>query len=140
MRRALVVLATVMCVALSALPVQAQMWRDHRVCQLNHSGYSIRQVKALIRCASARFPVQGGPSKALAVAYCESRYYPHATLGIYHGVFALSDEEFNRVWAQRRPLWHRWGVRDNIWDGQANVLLGVHKAHTSGSWSSWSCG
>ncbi|GBC87216.1 hypothetical protein HRbin12_01218 [bacterium HR12] len=109
-----------------------------------------RRVRALIRCAVERWDVPGGADKAIAVARCESGFWPWANGDGNLGVFQHRD----RYWQDRvrRLLRERWFSRRQ-WEridrdatvhpgaaylARANVLVAVRMAHASG-WGAWSC-
>ncbi|MBI3647224.1 MAG: hypothetical protein HY240_00440 [Actinobacteria bacterium] len=92
-----------------------------------------RQVKRLIRCAAHRWPVSGGPDKAVSVARCESRFRPKAyNAAGYAGVFQQS----TYYWPKRSrkfgfPKW-------SAFNGRANIIVSIRMAHRHG-WGAWSC-
>jgi hypothetical protein len=107
------------------------------------SAEKIRErVKNLIGCATNRWSVAGGYSKALSVADCESGLNPYAVGGNNYGVFQLNIRYYP-TWAERY-LERRWFPRLNRWPpsplkARANVITGVRLAHAVGSWSPWAC-
>lgn len=91
-----------------------------------------RYVKKLIRCAARRWPVPGGPDKALDVARCESGFEPDAYGNGNGGVY----QQRLTYWPDRA---RRWGFRGyRVYNGRANVIVSVRMAHAVG-WSPWSC-
>ena len=92
------------------------------------------QLKRLIRCAARRWPVNGGPDKAVRVARCESRFDTDAyNPGGYAGVY----QQATRYWPSRART---YGFRDySVYNGRANVVVSVRMAH-HGGWDAWSCG
>jgi hypothetical protein len=91
------------------------------------------QLKKMIRCAARRWPVAGGPRKALSVARCESRfnhraYNPSGYAGVY--------QQATHYWPGRSDA---YGFHDySVFNGRANVMVSVRMAHRGG-WSPWSC-
>jgi hypothetical protein len=111
-----------------------------------HRGLSserIRErVKNLIGCATNRWSVAGGYSKALSVADCESGLDPWAYSNSNGGIFQQRTIYWQgRADAYLRAVWFRhWtAVRDHGWfKARANVLLSIRQAHRDG-WSAWAC-
>lgn len=91
------------------------------------------QLKKMIRCAARRWPVSGGPDKAVSVARCESRFDTDAyNPGGYAGVY----QQATRYWPGRSDT---FGFRDySVYNGRANIMVSVRMAHRGG-WSPWSC-
>jgi hypothetical protein len=107
----------------------------------------VRRVKGLIRCAVRRFDVDGGVSKALEVADCESSFWPWAHSGSNRGVFQQNIGPDGSWWEQRarkylKRAWfpqHFADVVDHGWyKARANILMSIRMAHQAG-WGSWSC-
>jgi hypothetical protein len=111
-----------------------------------HHGLSaerIRErVKNLIGCATNRWSVAGGYSKALSVADCESGLWPWAYGNGNGGIYQQRTIYWQgRADAYLRAVWFRhWAaVRDHGWfKARANVLLSIRQAHRDG-WSAWAC-
>lgn len=91
-------------------------------------------VERLIRCAARTWRVPGGPDKAVAVAFCESRLDPtlRSESGTYVGVFQQS----LRYWADRARIYGFPGAPAT--DGRANIIVSIRMVHVGG-WSPWSC-
>jgi hypothetical protein len=108
--------------------------------EVKHSMTTQRQhhhVRGLIRCAVARWPVEGGYTTALRIATCESSLYAWAYSNGNVGLFQI------RSWTDRAHYWlrHRWFAFHWLprWQlARANVLVAVRWAHRFG-WSAWSC-
>ena len=104
----------------------------------------VRRVQNLIRCAVRVWSVSGGVEKALAVADCESHFWPWATNGSSKGVYQhIETYWIGRVRAYLRPGWF-WQLRDDdlstwpgIFQARANVLVSIRMAHVGG-WGPWS--
>lgn len=96
----------------------------------------------MIVCVEDRWPVPGGSQKALAVAWCESRFDPQAISpsGEYHGVYQLGLSEFYG-WGKEFPaMWSDWFSRPhNIHKARQNVMVALRWVHRTQSWSPWSC-
>jgi hypothetical protein len=90
------------------------------------------QVKQLIKCAARRWDVPGGPSEALSVARCESRYDPDARNGTHLGVF----QQASKYWPGRAKTYGFPGF--SAFNGRANIIVSVRMAHRVG-WGPWAC-
>jgi hypothetical protein len=109
-----------------------------------------RRVRALIRCATERWSVPGGPAKALAVAECESGFWPWANGNGNLGVYQHRDRYWQgRVRSLLRERWfsaRAWSRIDRdatvhpgaAYLARANVLVAIRMAHRDG-WGAWSC-
>jgi hypothetical protein len=89
-------------------------------------------VRRLIRCAARRWDSPGAPSKAIAVARCESHLRPHAyNSGGYAGVFQQS----TRYWPARAD---HFGQPDrSVYNGRANIIVSIRMAASTDSWAAW---
>jgi hypothetical protein len=104
------------------------------------------KVRLLIGCAVDRWPVDGGLPKALAVADCESSFWPWANANGNYGVF----QQRGAYWVDRvgsylhRDWWTstQWKRLHTVPAGpylaRANVILSIRMAH-NGGWGPWSC-
>lgn len=117
--------------ALPALPSFAASRVKDWVCDIRWREGE-HQVKRLIRCAARRWSVEGGPSKALSVARCESGFDPKAYGGGNLGVF----QQNSRYWPGRAKAYGFRGY--SAFNGRANVIVSIRMAHRGG-WSPWSC-
>jgi Transglycosylase-like domain len=105
---------------------------SRRVCDYDWRR-TTHQLKKMIRCAARRWPVAGGPHKALSVARCESHfnadaYNPSGYAGVY--------QQATRYWPGRADT---YGFRDySVFNGRANIMVSVRMAHRHG-WDPWSC-
>lgn len=120
---------------LLALPVQpanaAATTVSKSVCSIDWRA-GTQQVKKLIRCAADRWKVSGGPSKALAVAKCESGFNPKAYASGNAGVF----QQATKYWPTRAKT---FGFPDySAFNGRANIIVSIRMAHRWG-WGAWSC-
>jgi hypothetical protein len=129
---AALILTALLTVSPLATPAEATTTVRRSVCSYEWKR-STYQLKRLIRCAARRWPVSGGPHKALSVARCESRFDPRAyNSGGYAGVFQQS----TRYWPSRAT---DYGFRDSsVYNGRANIIVSVRMAHRGG-WGPWSC-
>jgi hypothetical protein len=101
-------------------------------------------VRGLIRCAVARWPVNGGAPKAIAVFSCESSLFPWASsngnLGI--GQLRFWHDRANRYLRARwfnDAQWHRIrSVPHGAFVARANVIVSVRLAHSG--WGPWEAG
>jgi hypothetical protein len=133
-RRALVVaaLAIPMLLALPGSPASASGRVNDWVCDYRWRA-GTHQVRQLIRCAAERWPVPGGPAKALSVARCESGFDPRAYASGNAGVY----QQRVAYWAGRASQWGFPGA--SVYNGRANIIVSVRMAHASG-WDAWACG
>ena len=93
------------------------------------------QVRRVIACAVARWPVPGGVRKAVAVAECESSLRPHAEFKGHLGIYQHAE----RYWAARWLRWGRpWGLPRNPYNAHTNILVSIQMVH-EGGWAAWSC-
>lgn len=93
-------------------------------------------IRDLIRCAARRWPVEGGPSKALQVAACESGQRPDALTPTYIGLY----QHIRTSWAARahRWLWPTWDVGHGGFNARAQAIVSMRMASRFG-WSAWGC-
>ncbi|HXF73589.1 MAG TPA: hypothetical protein VNO79_13405 [Actinomycetota bacterium] len=93
-------------------------------------------VRRLIRCAERLWPVPGGLEKALAVARCESGFWPWARGGPNAGVY----QHNLAYWP---PRWERWGrplgLGSSAFNARTNVVVTMRMVHSSRSWALWAC-
>jgi hypothetical protein len=102
-------------------------------------GHSPEEVRQLIVCAVAKWPVSGGVPKALSVAACESGLNERASNGgRYLGVYQHSA----RYWPSRVRTFapQQWDkpLAPSAFNGRANVVVSIRMA-SSGGWGPWSC-
>jgi hypothetical protein len=144
-RRAAAIAATLgVTIAASALPAAAMVDRDRGQddrpgpCPLVRGqdegvrAFSIR----IITCAAERWPVQGGPEKAICIADRESGLIPTAQSpsGMYLGLFQHSAE----AWGDRYLEWTResWQLKPNALNGRTNAIVTMRMANATG-WGPW---
>lgn len=104
---------------------------------LENPKWTTTEVVKTIRAAVRRWPVEGGASKALSVAKCESGLDERASNGgAYLGVFQQSA----RYWPGRQNAYDsaRWHLGERAFNARANVIVSIRMAHSSG-WGDWSC-
>jgi len=95
-------------------------------------------VPRTIDCATERWPVPGGKTKARRIAWCESRFNPRATNGRFRGVYQIGYDHEWPEWLSRFPVMRaRWV--GGIYHGRSNVLVAIRTAHRIQSWVPWSC-
>jgi hypothetical protein len=101
-------------------------------------GYTHKEMAKTIRCAARRWPVPGGPDKAIDVASCESGLNPKAVSasGTYQGVFQQSVT----YWPGRFQAYRvrRFELKHPVLNGRSNVVVSGRMAHRSG-WYPWTC-
>jgi hypothetical protein len=111
------------------LPAAAHAGTVARSCPQPATGPE--SVKSLIRCAAPKLGLS--TSKALQVAWRESRYHPGArnnssgTCGVF--------QHMPRYWPERVRRWY-WGTDPSCYDGRTNVLVSLRMVR-SGGWSPW---
>jgi transglycosylase-like protein with SLT domain len=92
---------------------------------------STKQVKRLIMCAAHHWHVPGGRAKALAIAYRESRFDPHAynssgAEGIY--------QHMKRYWPDRA---YTYGFKGwSAFNARANIIVTMRMVRRAG-WGPW---
>lgn len=104
---------------------------------------NVEPIKRIIRCAALRWPVAGGPRKALSVAACESGFRPNAYANGNAGVYQhriRNGSRYTGWWEDRyarftRP---RWRLFPGVYNGRTNVIVSIRMAH-AGGWGPWSC-
>lgn len=135
-RRSVCCAALAAAILLSAPAAQAQTARRSTVawslCRIDWRDGTL-EVKRLIRCATRKWRVPGGATKALAVARCESGFDPSAYGSGNAGVFQ-----------QAVPYWpgraKEYGFPDwSVYNGRANIIVSIRMAHRDG-WGAWTCG
>ena len=108
------------------------------ICEYNwyekNGGYNKWQVKRIIKCAVAHYPVPGGASKALYIARRESRFYPYAVNpnGRFKGIY----QQGTSWWDDR---YHTYGfryLRPQILNARTNIIVSIRMVHRHG-WGPW---
>jgi hypothetical protein len=97
--------------------------------------FSIR----LIRCATAKWPVPGGATKAICIARHESGLVPTATSasGQYLGLFQHSKTYWPRNY--RNYTFEPWQLKTTALNGRTNAIVSVRMAHNPAvGWRPWS--
>jgi hypothetical protein len=100
-------------------------------------GETARQLsRRLIRCATERWPVNGGAARAICIADHESGLDPRATSpgGAYLGLFQHSAE----AWPDRYREWSRpaWGLDESALSARTNVIVTIRMVN-AGGWGPW---
>ena len=109
-------------------------------CRMNagSSSWTSREVRQVIRCAVAKWPVSGGVSTALSVAACESG----SDLQDWNASdgYAGPMQQAVRYWPGRRSHYRPrgWELQRSPAQPRSNVIVSIRMAHGSG-WSAWSC-
>ncbi len=89
------------------------------------------QVKRLITCAAHHWSVPGGSAKALAIAFRESRFDPHA----YNSSGAEGIYQHMRSYWPNRAL--AYGFKGwSAFDARANIMVTMRMVR-SGGWGPW---
>lgn len=102
-------------------------------------GWSTQDVRRTIVCATERWSVPGGASRALEIAACESGadLLDRSTDG-YAGTF----QQTVRYWPGRRATYNpdAWEqqLHRSVFNPRANVVVSIRMAH-AGGWGPWSC-
>ena len=90
-------------------------------------------VKRLIRCATQRWRVPGGATKALAIAGRESDFRPKA-YNSYSGASGIY-QHLRRYWPGRASA---FGFRGwSAFNARANIIVSIRMVHRLGSWWPW---
>ena len=102
--------------------------------QRRNGGYSTWQVKRIVRCAVAHYPVAGGERKALYIAWRESRYDPYAVNpnGRFKGIY----QQGISWWSDR---YHTYGfdyLKPKILNARTNIIVSIRMVHKHG-WGPW---
>ena len=129
-----------MCLTLTlGTPAMAtENWRWDQ-CRMNNGtpAWTPYEVKQEIRCATQRWSVPGGASRAIAIASCESGNDLRDAGGDgYAGPFQQSE----RYWPERRRHYEPdgWELQRMPAHPRANVIVSIRQAHGSG-WGAWGC-
>lgn len=130
-RRLAAILAATLILGTTATSAHAG-WR-RQTCRMGSD------VQRLIRCAVSHFPVDGGYTKALAIARCESGLDPDAYYAGNAGVY----QQRVAYWPPRKAGYNRaTGDRleasGGVYHARTNVLVSIRMAHLSG-WGAWAC-
>ena len=142
MKRILITLLVAAAVLIPTTEAQAN-WRHDR-CRYasrdGEAGWSKKEVKLTIACATDHWSVPGGYDEAFAVASCESGLDPWAGYPDGHakGVYQFLDSTWDSVTDRWSGFMERWDLGGSVYNGRSNVLLAIRKAHAD-SWSAWSC-
>lgn len=116
-------------------------WREEqcRFGQLDgKGGFSDWEVLRTIGCAVAHWYVDGGTTKAVAVARCESglNEWAMSSSGTYLGLFQHSRFYWPGRFADLAPPW--WRLRSSPFNARSNAIVSIRMAHGAG-WGAWSC-
>ena len=103
-------------------------WRENR---------NVQPIRNLIVCATRRWSVPGGTSKALAVASCESGFRPDAYSNGNAGVFQHRVPYWPARYRDFTQPW--WRLADPARNGRTNVIVSVVMIHRGG-WGPWEGG
>jgi hypothetical protein len=96
------------------------------------TGFNRDAVKRTIRCAVAHYPVKGGASKALYIAWRESRFNPYATNGSFKGVY----QQGTTWWPDRYRTYGFSYLKNKILNARTNIIVSIRMAHRHG-WGPW---
>jgi len=102
--------------------------------QTDNGGYSTYQVKRIIQCAVAHYPVPGGQSKAMYIARRESRFDPYAVNpnGRFKGIY-----QQGITWWQGRYNTYGFSYLPNkILNARTNIIVSIRMVHRHG-WGPW---
>lgn len=117
----------------------AHTHNPQRYCRTsNGNGWSVRDVKQLIRCAARKWRVSGGIRKALSVARCESGFDEHNYYAGHYGVYQFLRSTFDSAISHMKKLIRRFNLHRNIWNARMNVIAAIKLVH-GGGWGPWSC-
>ena len=132
------VLIGITALALLATPARAETWREEH-CRMNKATnvWTAFEIRQTIRCATAKWPVPGGPTKAINVALCESGADLQDPGGDgYAGTFQQSEHYWPGRYISLRPT--GWELQPSAVNPRANTVISIRMAHASG-WDAWSC-
>lgn len=107
-------------------------------------GFSSLEVLKSIRSAVARWPVPGGVSTAIEIAWCESGMNSRAknSWSSASGIYQIVAGTWRSWWSaivDARPAWQRaWRLKPSVFNARSNVIVAVIHAHRYG-WGAWSC-
>ena len=108
-------------------PCPLNRWDDEAI-----QDFAVR----LIECASARWPVPGGASRAICIARRESGLIPWASsmTGQYLGLFQHSAA----AWPDRFAAWTKpaWELKDDALNGRSNTVVTIRMVNANG-WGAW---
>lgn len=128
-------------IALLAANPTPSVAHEHRKARCSYQGvdeasWTLKEVKATIRCAVEKFPVS--ESIAHYVAYRESRYNELArnpssgACGVYQFIPS--------TWSNMHQMYGRWNRKWNMAEGctnaRTNILYAIRYAH-AGGWGPW---
>jgi len=141
MRRVLTTALT-LCLLIGITERAGAETRRHRECRyqsLEQASWTDPEVRKSIRCAAEHWRVPGGTDKALDVARCESGFEADARgPGTSAAVYQFIRSTWDHTVARFRELRRRWDIGTNVFNGRANVVMAIRKAHVDG-WSAWAC-
>lgn len=96
----------------------------------------VHHSKDLIRCAAAKWPVDGGAARAICIAKRESGLIPTAESpsGDYLGLF----QHMASAWADRYEAWTwpGWELKASALNGRTNTVVTIRMVH-AGGWGPW---
>ena len=96
----------------------------------------VHHSKELIRCAVARWAVNGGATRAICIARRESGLIPTAESsgGDYLGLF----QHMASAWPDRYDAWTwpGWRLKSDALNGRTNTVVTIRMAH-DGGWGAW---
>jgi hypothetical protein len=138
LRRFLTIVLSVGVIATGGIMLRTTPAKAAGVCefpwQTKSGGYSEWQVKRIIKCAVAHYPVAGGAHKALYIAWRESRYDPYAVNpnGRFKGIY----QQGISWWQTRYKTYGFRYLPDKILNARTNIIVSIRMAHQHG-WGPW---
>jgi hypothetical protein len=96
----------------------------------------VHHSKELIRCAVAKWSVNGGAARAICIAKRESGLIPTAESpdGDFLGLF----QHMRSAWPDRYDAWTwpGWELKTTALNGRTNAVVTIRMAH-AGGWGAW---
>ncbi len=96
----------------------------------------VHHSKELIRCAVAKWPVNGGAARAICIAKRESGLIPTAESpgGDFLGLF----QHLAAAWSDRYDTWTwpGWQLKTDALNGRTNTIVTIRMAN-DGGWGPW---
>lgn len=134
------VLIGITALVLLATPARAEeTWREEH-CRMNKatSVWTPFEVRQTIRCATAKWPVEGGPTRAIQIALCESGADLQDPGGDgYAGTFQQSEQYWPGRYRSLKPK--GWELQPSAVNPRSNTVISIRMAHARGWEGDWSC-
>lgn len=131
------ILAAFLAASLTATPAHAAEVKAWPVCKFQladgKAGWSPKEVRRTIRCATSLWNVPGGFDQADYIAWRESRYTQFAKNGDCLGIY----QWYGSTWRNMLDEFPRVAaISTSRYNARANVLMAIRFAHKHG-WGPW---